>query len=62
MAERIMAARRPRFGLTLLCDGIVAKLTERQNTAELPYVSHFGWQFEKQFFARAAKPELAGRL
>lgn len=42
----------PRFGLTLLSDGIVNKLTERQIAIDRPYVSQFGWQFEKQFFTQ----------
>ena len=42
----------PRFGLTLLSDGIVDKLAERQIAVTRPYVSQFGWQFEKQFFAK----------
>ena len=42
----------PRFGLTLLPDGIVDKLAERQINVTRPYVSQFGWQFEKQFFTK----------
>jgi hypothetical protein len=42
----------PRFGLTLLSDGIVNKLTERQIAIDRPYISQFGWQFEKQFFTQ----------
>jgi hypothetical protein len=41
----------PRFGLTLLSDGIVNKLAER-DIAVRPYISQFGWQFEKQFFTK----------
>jgi hypothetical protein len=41
----------PRFGLTLLSDGIVGKLAER-DIAVRPYITQFGWQFEKQFFTR----------
>jgi hypothetical protein len=41
----------PRFGLTLLSDGIVAKLAEREIHVR-PYITQFGWQFEKQFFTR----------
>jgi hypothetical protein len=41
----------PRFGLTLMSDGIVDKLAEREIHVR-PYISQFGWQFEKQFFAR----------
>ena len=42
----------PRFGLTLLSNGIVEKLKDRSIDLERPYVSQFGWQFEKQFFTR----------
>ena len=41
----------PRFGLTLLSDGIVKKLEDRDFTVR-PYISQFGWQFEKQFYTR----------
>lgn len=39
----------PRFGLTLLSDGVVGKLREK-NLAVGPAVSQFGWQWEKQFY------------
>jgi hypothetical protein len=42
----------PRFGLTLLSDGIVEKLAERELAVARPYVSQFGWQFERQFFTQ----------
>jgi hypothetical protein len=41
----------PRFGLTLLSDGIVQKLEDRGVDVG-PHISQFGWQFEKQFFTR----------
>jgi hypothetical protein len=41
----------PRFGVTLLSDGIVDKLAERSTIVRSP-VSQFGWQFEKIFFNR----------
>ena len=41
----------PRFGLTLLADGVVKKLEER-NIKVGPHISQFGWQFEKQFYTR----------
>jgi hypothetical protein len=40
----------PRFGLTLLSDGVVGKLSER-NISVRSNISQFGWQFEKQFYA-----------
>ena len=41
----------PRFGLTLLADGVVKKLAER-DIAVGPNISQFGWQFEKQFYTK----------
>ena len=41
----------PRFGLTLLGDGVVKKLEEREIKVH-SYISQFGWQFEKQFYTR----------
>jgi hypothetical protein len=41
----------PRFGFTLLSDGIVKKLVERDVHVG-PHVSQFGWQFEKQFYTK----------
>jgi hypothetical protein len=41
----------PRFGLTLLADGVVKRLAER-NVQVGPHISQFGWQFEKQFYTR----------
>jgi hypothetical protein len=42
----------PRFGLTLLADGVVKKLEEERAIAVGPYISQFGWQFEKQFYTK----------
>ena len=41
----------PRFGITLLADGVVKKLEER-GVAVGPHISQFGWQFEKQFYTK----------
>jgi len=41
----------PRFGLTLLSDGVVQKLEERDIKVG-PHISQFGWQFEKLFYTR----------
>jgi hypothetical protein len=43
----------PRFGFTLLSDGVVEKLAERQIEVG-PHISQFGWQAEKQFFTRGS--------
>ena len=39
----------PRFGVTMLSDGVVEKLAERNITIGST-ISQFGWQFEKQFY------------
>ena len=41
----------PRFGLTLLADGVVKKLEERDIKVG-PQISQFGWQFEKLFYTQ----------
>ena len=41
----------PRFGLTLLSDGVVQELAKRDIDVSTP-ISQFGWQFERQFFAK----------
>ena len=41
----------PRFGLTLLSDGVVQELATR-GIDVTPHISQFGWQFERQFFAK----------
>ncbi len=41
----------PRFGVTVLSDGVVAKLQE-QSIDVRGMVTQFGWQFEKQFYTR----------
>lgn len=41
----------PRFGITVLPDGVVAKLQDRYLDVR-PTISQFGWQFEKQFYAK----------
>src|SRR5688500_13220460 len=41
----------PRFGITSLSEGVVAKLAE--NYIEVrPVITQFGWQFEKQFYSK----------
>jgi len=40
----------PRFGMTMLGDGVVEKLHDR-GLDVTSTVSQFGWQFEKQFFS-----------
>ena len=43
----------PRFGLTMLSDGVVGALKERDITVR-PVVSQFGWQFEKRLLMNDA--------
>jgi len=41
----------PRFGVTSLSDGVVAKLQERSIEVR-PMITQFGWQFERQFYSK----------
>jgi hypothetical protein len=41
----------PRFGLTLLSQGVVDELASRDIVVR-PNITQFGWQFERQFFTR----------
>jgi hypothetical protein len=41
----------PRFGVTALSDGVVAKLQERSIDVSSS-ISQFGWQFEKEFYSK----------
>ncbi len=41
----------PRFGLSLLSQGVVDKLAER-DVAVGSHISQFGWQFEKLFYTK----------
>jgi hypothetical protein len=41
----------PRFGVTSLSDGVVSTLHERSIDVR-PVITQFGWQFEKQFYAK----------
>lgn len=41
----------PRFGFTMLSDGVRAKLLEK-NVSVQSMISQFGWQFERQFFTK----------
>jgi hypothetical protein len=39
----------PRFGITTLSDGVIAKLHEREIDVK-PIISQYGWQFERQLY------------
>lgn len=41
----------PRFGVTMLSDGVVAKLKEDDIDVSTP-MSQFGWQFERQMYSK----------
>ena len=43
----------PRFGMTALSPGVVSEL-EKRSIEVGSNISQFGWQFEKEFYARAA--------
>ena len=46
----------PRFGFTVLSNGIVDKLSRESRIQVAPIVTQFGWQVEKQFFTRQDGP------
>lgn len=46
----------PRVGLTTLSSGVVDSLKTDANIEIAPVISQFGWEFEKQFYAREAGP------
>jgi len=43
----------PRFGVTALSDGVVAKLQERSIDVG-SNITQFGWQFEKEFYSKGS--------
>jgi hypothetical protein len=46
----------PRFGGTLLSSGVVNKLRTDDAIDVRPFVTQFGWQFEKQFYSPRSGP------
>lgn len=50
-----MSLSGPRFGVTVLSDGIVRKLKD-DGISVAPVVSQFGWQFEKQWASSEGGP------
>jgi len=46
----------PRFGATLLSDGVVRKLQAEDGIEVRPLVTQFGWQFERQFYSPRSGP------
>jgi hypothetical protein len=45
----------PRFGVTMLPDGVIDKLREKDIQVGAS-ISQFGWQFEKQFYSKKDGP------
>lgn len=45
----------PRFGVTMLPDGVIQKLHDRDIDVNSS-ISQFGWQFEKQFYSKGDGP------
>src|SRR5881397_3929422 len=43
----------PRFGFTMLSQGNVDRLQERNIQIQRLLISQFGWQFEKRFYSNA---------
>ena len=50
-AAKTLELSGPRFGLTMLSDGVIKKLAERDITIGST-ISQFGWQFERQFYSK----------
>jgi hypothetical protein len=48
---RTLSLAGPRVGLTFLSEGVIQKL-QRDNVAVGSTISQFGWQFERQFYAK----------
>ena len=40
----------PRFGATVLSNGVIDKVRAEEGVALRPMITQFGWQFEKQFY------------
>jgi len=48
---RTLSLSGPRIGISLLSDGVVREL--KKNSVDVrPTISQFGWQFERQFYAK----------
>ena len=54
---RTVSLAGPRFGFTFLDDGVVAKL-ESEDIHVKNGISQFGWQFERQFYAKEGGPSV----
>lgn len=52
---RTVSLAGPRFGVTMLSDGVVDKLKDRGIDVGSS-ISQFGWQFERQFYSKADGP------
>ena len=52
-AAKSVSLSGPRFGVTSLSDGVVAKLQDRAIDVR-PVISQFGWQFEREFYSKTS--------
>lgn len=46
----------PRFGVTILDEGIVERLKDDRGIDVSPTISQFGWQFEREFYSKQGGP------
>ena len=46
----------PRFGATVLSNGVVDKIRAEEGVTLRPMITQFGWQFEKQFYSPKQGP------
>jgi hypothetical protein len=52
-AAKTVSLSGPRFGVTALSDGVVAKLQDHAIDLR-PVISQFGWQFEREFYSKTS--------
>jgi len=53
---RTVSLAGPRFGITLLTDEMVSKIQKDAGISLSHGISQFGWQFERQFYAKGDGP------
>lgn len=53
---RTVSLAGPRIGVTMLTDRMVAKIQDDANLSVRNGISQFGWQFERQFYAKGDGP------
>jgi hypothetical protein len=52
----VMELAGPRFGATVLSNGVIDKLRLEKGIELRPMITQFGWQFEKQFYSPRQGP------